>query len=386
MCRNQRLASLDSNDLTIRLFDHLSDKTQTMPTSYIPDFPIKTLACKAAGPSPITAPEQLPGHLCRDPEALRPVVQAFPMKINPYFLALINGPQDPLARQVLPDPRELQDHCTNADPLAEEEQSPAALVIHRYPRRVLFLVSNQCAVYCRFCMRKRRVGTQSQAAPREVKEGLDYIGRHSEINEVVLSGGDPLMLADDDLTMVLKALKRIPHVKIIRIHTRVACTWPQRITPRLAHCLSSFHPLFINIQFNHPDEVTPEAARACSLLAGAGIPLGAQSVLLNGVNDRLEVLQGLMEALLCIRVKPYYLHQIDRLPGTAHFQVPIERGLELMAGLRGRLSGMAMPHFMIDLPGGGGKMELLPDSIVQKGSDHWLVRNFQGQTFRYSIR
>ncbi len=334
-------------------------------------------------PSPITAPEQLPGHLCHDPEALRPVVRAFPMRINPYFLALIKGPQDPLARQVLPDPIELQDHCTDADPLAEEEQSPAPLVIHRYPRRVLFLVSNRCAVYCRFCMRKRRVGTQSQAAPHAITEGLDYIARHAQINEVVLSGGDPLMLADDNLMMVLAALKRIPHVKILRIHTRLACTWPQRITSHLAQRLSSFHPLFINIQFNHPDEVTPEAAQACALLAGAGIPLGAQSVLLNGVNDCLEVLHELMEALLCIRVKPYYLHQIDRLPGTAHFQVPIERALELMSGLRGRLSGMAMPHFMIDLPGGGGKMELLPESIIQKNPDHWLVRNFQGRIFRY---
>lgn len=334
----------------------------------------------------ITAPEQLPGHLCHDPESLRPVVQAFPMRITPYFLSLIRGPHDALARQALPDPRELQDHCTNADPLAEEEQSPASLVVHRYPRRVLFLVSNRCAVYCRFCMRKRRVGTQSEAAPQAIKEGLDYISRHSEINEVVLSGGDPLMLTDDDLIMILAALKRIPHVKILRIHTRVACTWPQRITPHLARRLSSFHPLFINIQFNHPDEVTPEAAQACGLLAGAGIPLGAQSVLLNGVNDRLEILQGLMEALLCMRVKPFYLHQIDRVPGTAHFQVPIEKGLELMAGLRGRLSGMAMPHFMIDLPGGGGKVELLPESVLKKGPNHWLVRNFQGHTFHYPVR
>ncbi len=331
----------------------------------------------------ITTPDQLPGHLCHDPKSLRPVVRAFPMRISPYFLSLIRGPHDALARQVIPDPRELQDPCTDTDPLAEEEQSPAPLIVHRYPQRVLFLVSNQCAVYCRFCMRKRRVVTQSQIPPNAIASGLDYISRQNEINEVVLSGGDPLMLADEDLVEILTALKRIPHVKILRLHTRVVCTWPQRITPLLVQRLSSFHPLYINIHFNHPDEITPEAAQACTLLADAGIPLGSQTVLLKSVNDRPEVLYGLMEALLSIRVKPYYLHQIDRVPGTAHFQVPIDRSLELMDGLRGCLSGLAMPHLMIDLPGGGGKMELLPESIVQKNCDHWLIRNFQGRIFRY---
>jgi lysine 2,3-aminomutase len=335
--------------------------------------------------SSITAPDELPGRLCDDPESLILVAQAFPMRINQHFLSLIKEPQDALARQVIPDPRELQDPCTHADPLAEEEQSPSPLIVHRYPRRVIFLVSNQCAVYCRFCMRKRRVGTQKQVAPRAIAAGLNYIGRHNKINEVVLSGGDPLMLADDALVEILTALRTIPHVKILRIHTRVACTWPQRITPRLVQHLSRFHPLFVNIHFNHPDEITSEAAQACTLMANAGIPLGAQTVLLNGINDRLEVLQDLMEALLRIRVKPYYLHQIDRVPGTAHFQVPIDRSLDLVAGLRGRLSGLAMPHFMIDLPGGGGKMELLPESIVQKGPEHWLIRNFQGRTFHYPI-
>jgi lysine 2,3-aminomutase len=339
--------------------------------------------CSAA--TSITSPDQLPGRLCHDPKSLDPVVQTFPMRISPYFLSLIRDPQDALARQVIPDPRELQDPCTNADPLAEEEQSPAPLIIHRYPKRVIFLVSNRCAVYCRFCMRKRRVATQSQMPPQAIAAGLDYIGRHNEINEVVLSGGDPLMLADDDLVQILTALRRIRHVKILRIHTRVASTWPQRVTPLLVQRLSSFHPLYINIHYNHPDEITPEAAQACTLLADAGIPLGAQTVLLKGVNDRPEVLQSLMEALLCIRVKPYYLHQIDRVPGTAHFQVPIDRSLDLMAGLRGRLSGLAMPHFMIDLPGGGGKMELLPESIIQKSPDYWLIRNFQGRIFRYPV-
>ncbi len=332
---------------------------------------------------PLTAPDQLPGHLCRDPESLKAVVRAFPMRINPYFLSLIKDPGDGLARQVIPDPRELADPCDNADPLAEEKQSPAPLIIHRYPGRVIFLVSNQCAVYCRFCMRKRRVGASGRVSAEALAAGVDYIAHHPEIREVILSGGDPLMLSDDELTGILVCLRTVPHVKIVRIHTRTPSTWPQRITTLLARRLSAFHPLFVNVHFNHPNEITPDAERACALLAQAGIPLGAQTVLLKSINDDPEVLLRLLEALLCIRVKPYYLHQLDRVPGTAHFQVPVSRGLELMAALRGRLSGMGMPHFMIDLPGGGGKIELLNESIVQKADGYWIIRNFQGRTYRY---
>jgi lysine 2,3-aminomutase len=326
---------------------------------------------------------QLPRYLCPDPEILEPAVRAFAMRITSHFLSLIKEPRDGLARQVVPDPRELDDPCTHADPLAEEEQSPAPLIVHRYPRRVIFLVSNACAVHCRFCMRKRRVAKPVRVHPRDIAAGLEYIRRRDEINEVILSGGDPLMLSDDDLLNILAALKSIPHLRVLRIHSRIASVWPQRITPSLARRLAGFHPLFINFHFNHPEEVTPAAGQACALLADAGIPLGSQTVLLRRVNDSLEVLRNLMEALLYIRVKPYYLHQIDRVPGTAHFQVPIDRSLELISGLRGRLSGMAMPHFMIDLPGGGGKMELLPESIIHKAPGYWLIRNFQGRIFRY---
>jgi lysine 2,3-aminomutase len=333
----------------------------------------------------IATPEQLPSHLCPDPDVIRPVVQAFPMRITPYFLSLIKGPDDALARQVIPDRRELQDPCTDADPLAEEEQSPAPLIVHRYAQRVIFLVSNQCAAYCRFCMRKRRVGTPSPVSEHAIKEALHYIRTTTSIHEVILSGGDPLMLSDDHLTDLLGTLKAMPHIQVLRIHTRVPCTLPARITPLLARRLSAFHPLYINIHCNHPDEITPQTARACSLLADAGISLGSQTVLLKGVNDHRETLLQLMKTLLSIRVRPYYLHQIDRVPGTLHFKVPIDQGLVLMAGLRGRLSGMAMPHYMIDLPGGGGKIELLPDHIVKKESNAWLVRNFAGQTFRYPL-
>jgi lysine 2,3-aminomutase len=329
--------------------------------------------------------QRLPRHLCPDPQLLEPAARAFPIRITSHFLSLIRGPGDGLARQVVPDCRELDDPCADTDPLAEEAQSPTPLIVHRYPRRVIFLVSNACAVHCRFCMRKRRVATSAPVQSRDIETAINYIQSRSEINEVILSGGDPMLLADNDLVNILSAIRRIPHVRVLRIHSRVASAWPQRITPELARRLAAFHPLFINFHFNHPEEITPEAARACALLADAGIPLGSQTVLLRGINDCPEVLHGLMEALLCIRVKPYYLHQIDRVPGTAHFQVPIHRSLELMAGLRGRLSGMAIPHLMIDLPGGGGKMALLPESVIHKGPGYWLIRNFQGRLFRYPI-
>jgi lysine 2,3-aminomutase len=308
------------------------------------------------------------------------------MRITAHYLSLVKRPDDALARQVIPDPRELEDSGIDADPLSEETQSPAPLIVHRYPQRVIFLVSNQCAAYCRFCMRKRRVATIDQVSPQAIQHALHYISRSKTINEVILSGGDPLLLSDDDLANILGALKRMPHIRVLRIHTRVPCTWPQRITPILAQRLSAFHPLYINIHCNHPDEITAQTIWACTLLADAGIALGSQTVLLKGVNDQSAILHCLMEALLAVRVRPYYLHQLDRVPGSLHFQVPIERGLDLMAGLRGRLSGMGMPHYMIDLPGGGGKIELLPEHIIRKDQDHWLVRNFDGRTFRYPLR
>ena len=340
---------------------------------------------KSAGPV-ITQPEQLPGHLCPDPQSLKPVIRSMPMRITPYFASLMKNPLDGLARQAIPDPRELDDTCGDMDPLTEEMQSPVPLIVHRYPHRVIFLVSDRCAVYCRFCMRKRHVRKPAERSRQAVQDGLEYIRRHKEINEVILSGGDPLMLSDEALSKILHSLRRMDHVRILRIHTRIPSTWPQRVTPDLARRLASFQPLFLNIHFNHPDEITAEAARACRLLSDAGIPLGSQTVLLKGINDQPDVLRNLLEELLCVRVKPYYLHQIDRVPGTAHFQVPLDRSLELISTLRGNLSGMAIPHFMIDLPGGGGKIELPDEAILQKHDDHWLIRNFQGRIFHYPLR
>ncbi len=353
--------------------------TDPAPTGFDPPFGY------APAPDRITSPANLPDRICRRPRRLSPAADAFPMRLNSYFLSLLRHGRDPLARQVVPDPRELEDPRAQEDPLAEEAQSPAPLIVHRYPGRVVFLVSNQCAVHCRYCMRKRRVGPDGGVGRQAVQAGIAYIRRNRRINEVILSGGDPLMLEDAALLDILKALQEIPHVRMLRIHTRVPGVWPGRVTPALIAGLARFHPLYVNIQFNHPDEITTEAARACSRLADAGLPLGSQTVLLKGINDDAAVLHTLMEGLLAIRVRPYYLHQIDRVVGTRHFQVPVARGLDLMAALRGRLSGMAMPHYMIDLPGGRGKMELLPDAVIRKSADHWVIRNYRGRAVPYPL-
>jgi lysine 2,3-aminomutase len=336
-------------------------------------------------PADITHPLQLPATLRDHRISAARAIDAFSMRINPYFLSLIRSADDPLGRQVIPCMEELMDADESADPLAEERQSPAPQVIHRYPGRVVLLVSNQCAVHCRFCMRKRRAD-RVQVTRQCVDQGLAYIRSQTGISEVVLSGGDPLMLDDASLVAILRSLKRIAHVRLLRIHTRIPGVLPQRVTPALATALASFHPLYMNIHFNHPAEITPAVAAACQLLANAGIPLGSQTVLLKGVNDRPRVLLELMEALLAIRIRPYYLHQLDRVPGSAHFQVPITRSLALLENLRGPLSGMGVPHLMVDLPGGGGKVALTPEAIVAKDSENWHIRNWRGDVFTYPCK
>lgn len=331
----------------------------------------------------ITSPDQLPAHLCANRRDIEQVSARYPMGINTHYCSLIRKLDDPIAKQVIPDVRELNDPCTDADPLNEESQAPVPQIIHRYPHRVIFLVSNQCPVYCRFCMRKRRFSESAQVTPEAIQTGMDYIGKHPEISEVILSGGDPFMLGDTALMEILTALRDQPHIRILRIHTRIPNTWPQRITPNTAAAFSRLHPLYINIHFNHPDEITPQAEQACGILADAGIPLGSQTVLLQGVNDDAATLHHLFHRLLEIRVRPYYLHQLDRVPGTTHFRVSLERALGLMRALRGTLSGQAMPHFMVDLPGGGGKVELTPESIVSKNENQLIFQNFEGRRFSY---
>lgn len=331
----------------------------------------------------IVTPEALSQILPVDSDMIRRVTQKYPMRINPYFLSLISEKNGPIWRQCVPDAEELtQDPALAPDSLWEEPQSPVANLIHRYPDRVLFMVSNQCAMYCRHCMRKRRVGPV-HISDADLDRGVAYIRSRPDVREVILSGGDPLLLSDDRMERLLSQLHQLPQVDLIRIHTRTPCTLPQRITPDLVAIFRRFAPLYINIQFNHPDEITPEAAKACGMLADAGIPLGSQTVLLKGVNDDPEVMMRLMRKLLKIRVRPYYLHHADPIEGTRHFRTSLETGKRIVNHLRGRMSGMGVPHYMIDLPGGGGKIPVLPEYIKNDRNGRLTVENFNGETFAY---
>ncbi|MEJ2689676.1 MAG: KamA family radical SAM protein [Deltaproteobacteria bacterium] len=331
----------------------------------------------------ITSVQQLPATLTDDFPDLAAVIKRFPMRINPYYLSLIKKSGDPLWRQAVPDRRELTDDTGLADPLGEEDLSPVPNLIHKYPDRALFLVHSQCAMYCRFCTRKRKVGTSGLSVTADtIRAGLDYLARTTEIRDVLLSGGDPLLLPDHRLDSILASLRSIPHLEIIRIGSRVPCTLPMRVTTRLAGILKKFHPLYINTHFNHPSEVTAEAAKACARLANAGIPLGCQTVLLRGVNDEAATIRHLMHRLLAIRVKPYYLFQGDMTMGTDHFRTPVEKGLSIMKELIGYTSGMAIPTFAVDAPGGGGKIPMLPDYEVKIGTE-LTFRNFRGDLCAY---
>lgn len=303
----------------------------------------------------------------------------YPLRISPYYLELIKRVGEPLFRQAVPDIRELEDPQGMLDPLGEESLSPAPNLVHKYPDRALFLVSSQCAMYCRFCTRKRKVGKASMQISQEtLTAGLKYLRNTPQIREVLISGGDPLLLSDQHIEKILQRLREIRHIKVIRIGTRTPCTLPMRITPELVNMLRKYHPLYINTHFNHPAEITPQAQQACTLLADAGIPLGCQTVLLKGINDSLPVIQELLYKLLEIRVRPYYLMQADLTEGTAHFRTDIKTGLALMRGLIGTISGMAVPTYILDAPDGKGKIPLTPDYILSHQEDKLEFHNYQG--------
>ena len=307
----------------------------------------------------------------------------YPASLTEHYASLIIKPHDAIWKQCMPDERELEDVSQYPDPLSENALSPVPGLIHRYPDRVVLLVSNRCPVYCRFCMRKRLVGNNDAPMSDDtLKVALNYIATHPNIHDVILSGGDPLTLDDDSLLQILTGLRSIPHVEIIRIGTRIPVTMPARITSQLCSVLKRFHPLYINTHFNHPVEITPESSQACSLLADAGIPLGNQTVLLRGVNDSIEVMRLLMTGLLKLRVRPYYLHQMDLVQGTAHFRTSVRRGLEIIRGLRGHVSGLAVPHYVIDLPGGKGKVAIIPDDVEIQGN-MLRFRTYTGEVITY---
>jgi len=335
--------------------------------------------------SGISRPDELPLSFNIDAALLELVIGAYPMFINPYYMGLIERKGDPIYRQAVPDISEISRNEGTPDPLGEEELSPVPGLTHKYPDRVLFLVSGRCAMYCRFCNRKRKVGAAGMVTMESIREGIRYIRSNNKIRDVLLSGGDPLLLNDSELYRILTDIRSISHVEIIRIGTRVPCTLPQRVTPNLAKLLKGFHPLYINTHFNHPREVTPESALACSMLADAGIPLGCQTVLLKGVNDDSAVMRELMTRLLAIRVRPYYLFQADLVRGTSHFWTCLDKGIEIIADLQGHISGLGIPRFMIDLPDGGGKIPITPDYIKEVKGDKLIIKNYLGKEFRYPV-
>lgn len=335
----------------------------------------------------ITSGKQLETYMDIQAGEVDLVTQKYPMKITPYYLSLVLRHGAPLARQAIPDILEMQDNFFTADPLMESPMSPVPNLIHRYPDRVVLLISKYCATYCRHCMRKRMVGTKDSTS-FEIRERIEsfasYISKHKNIRDIILSGGDPLLLEDDDILFALKKLRKIKHAEIIRIHTRVPCTLPQRITPRLVDIFKKYHPLYINIQFNHPKEITPSSAQACIDLAEAGIPLGSQTVLLKGINDTSETIKKLMKALIKIRIRPYYLHHPDPVKGVSHMRPSLQQGMAIMKSLRGHISGMCVPQYMIDLPGGGGKIPLLPEYIKKIEGNTYTVCNYNNEIFKYN--
>jgi lysine 2,3-aminomutase len=321
-----------------------------------------------------TAVQALDGHL--------------PVGITPYYASLIDrhDPADPIRKTMIPLPGEFVAGPGEADdPLAEDAYMPVPGLVHRYPDRVLFLVTNFCATYCRYCTRARLVGQTGEYHfnTNQYDEAIAYIKANPRIRDVLLSGGDPLTMGDDRIEWILSRLSDIPHVEFLRIGSKVPAVLPQRITPELCDMLRRYHPFWLSIHFMHPRELTVDVGEACARLADAGIPLGAQIVLTRGVNDDVETMKQLVLGLLKFRVRPYYIYQCDPISGSSHLRTPIEKGLEIVAGLRGFVTGYAVPTFVVDAPGGGGKIPLYPDTRIGRDGDYALFRNYEGKEFRY---
>jgi lysine 2,3-aminomutase len=320
-------------------------------------------------------------------EALERSDAKLPVGITPYYLSLIppDDPGHPLRRAVIPTVHEFsRGPGEGDDPLGEEAQSPVPGLVHRYPDRVLFLVHDFCSTYCRYCTRSRVVGHGAVRPERSRFERiLNYIRNNPSIRDVILSGGDPLLLSDERLEWLLNQLRLIPHVEVIRIGTKIPAVLPQRVTKRLVSIIKRYHPVWMSLHFMHPEECTAETQKACAMLADGGIPLGSQTVLLQGINDDVDTMKQLMQNLMRMRVRPYYLYQCDPISGSAHFRTPVEKGLEIIRGLRGFTSGYAVPTYVIDAPGGGGKIPLMPEAVVGRAGDDLVLRNYERKCYRY---
>jgi lysine 2,3-aminomutase len=313
---------------------------------------------------------------------------SLPLRITPYYASLLEDKprNNPIRKCVIPlEDEYIKSEGEAVDPLCEESDSPLPNLIHRYPDRVLFLVTGFCSTYCRYCTRSRMVAKEKQYkfGKAELEKAFEYIASRKQIRDVLLSGGDPLTMGDNQLDYILTRLRKIPHVEFIRIGTKVPVVLPHRITPSLVATLKKHHPVWMSIHFTHPAEITPEVKEACERLADAGIPLGSQTVLLKGINDEVATMKKLVHELLKIRVRPYYLYQCDPISGSSHFKTTVERGIEIIHGLRGFTSGYAVPTYVVDAPGGGGKIPILPEYYIGKEGGYVMLKNYSGKVYKY---
>jgi len=338
----------------------------------------------------VTKLEQLQEILQLIPEEIEGIKQSkgrLALAVTPYFVSLMDpsNPNCPVRRQAVPRIEEC--HLSKnemVDPLGEDKNSPVSGLVHRYPDRVLLLVTDQCATYCRYCTRRRLVGSNERPITQgNFEEVLKYLRTHKKVRDVLLSGGDPLLLENERLEEILSRLRMIPHIELLRIGTRVPVTLPQRITMGLVRMLKKYHPLMISIHFTHPKEITEAVRRACNELADGGIPLGSQTVLLKGINDKPYIMKKLVQELLKIRVRPYYIYQCDLATGTEHFRTSVATGIQIIEKLRGHTTGYAIPTYVIDAPGGGGKIPVEPEYVVSKGKGKIVLRNYEGKVFEY---
>ena len=321
-------------------------------------------------------------------EGVKKTLQTLRMAITPYYISLIDpeNPKCPERRQAVPTGKETyQSPADLLDPLHEDEDSPVPGLTHRYPDRVLLLITDMCSMYCRHCTRRRFAGQKdAESAVDRIDRAIEYIAKTPQVRDVLLSGGDALMVSDERLEYIISRLRQIPHVEIVRIGSRTPVVCPQRITDNLVNMLKKYHPIWLNTHFNHPQEVTKEATEACAKLANAGIPLGNQTVLLRGVNDCVNTMKKLMHELVKMRVRPYYIYQCDLSMGIEHFRTPVSKGLEIIEGLRGHTSGYAVPTFVVDAPGGGGKTPVMPQYVVSQSPGRVVLRNFEGVITTYT--
>ena len=335
--------------------------------------------------------DQLKQHITLTPEEEEGVATTLGklrMSVTPYYLSLIDldDPFDPIRKQAIPTGAELEfAKYEEADPLHEDTDSSCAGLTHRYPDRVLFLITDQCSMYCRHCTRRRFAGTCDAEVPKQqIDNCIEYIRNHPEVRDVLLSGGDSLLVSDEMLEYIISRVREIPHVEIIRLGSRTPVVMPQRITPELCNIFKKYHPIWLNTHFNCPQEITEEAARATTMLADAGVPLGNQSVLLAGVNDCVHVMLKLVNELVRIRVRPYYIYQCDPSLGLSHFRTTVSKGIEIMEALRGHTSGYCVPTFVVDAPGGGGKTPVMPTYVISQTPRKVILRNFEGVITTYT--